>query len=75
MKVKRRVRHEPAVTRGVLLDATERLMVLEGYAAVTTRRVAGEVGLTAALVHYYFPKTDDLLLAACLLYTSDAADE
>jgi len=64
LKSKRRVRHEPAVTRGVLLDATERLMVLEGYAAVTTRRVASKVGLTAALVHYYFPKTDDLLLAA-----------
>ena len=39
-------------------------MVLEGYAAVTTRRVASRVGLTAALVHYYFPTTEDLLLAA-----------
>lgn len=39
-------------------------MVLEGYAAVTTRRVASKVGLTAALVHYYYPTTDDLLLAA-----------
>lgn len=39
-------------------------MVLEGYAAVTTRRVASKVGLTAALVHYYYPTTDDLLIAA-----------
>jgi AcrR family transcriptional regulator len=39
-------------------------MVAEGYAAVTTRRVASMVGLTAALVHYYFPTTEDLLVAA-----------
>ena len=64
LRSKRRVRQEPAVTRALLLDATERLMVLEGYAAVTTRRVASKVGLTGALVHYYYPTTDDLLLAA-----------
>jgi AcrR family transcriptional regulator len=46
-----------------LLDATERLMRVEGYAAVSTRRVAKEVGLTPGLVHYYFPVTDDLLIA------------
>lgn len=38
-------------------------MVREGYAAVTTRRVALEAGIKAPLVHYYFPTTDDLLLA------------
>lgn len=38
-------------------------MVLEGYASVTTRRVASMVGLTAALVHYYYPTTEDLLVA------------
>ena len=64
LRSKRRVRQEPSVTRALLLDATERLMVLEGYAAVTTRRVASKVGLTGALVHYYYPTTDDLLLAA-----------
>jgi AcrR family transcriptional regulator len=64
LKSTRRVRQDPSATRGTLLDATERLMVLEGYAAVTTRRVASKVGLTAALVHYYYPTTDDLLLAA-----------
>jgi AcrR family transcriptional regulator len=64
LRSKRRVRQEPSVTRALLLDATERLMVREGYAAVTTRRVASKVGLTGALVHYYYPTTDDLLLAA-----------
>ncbi len=57
------MRGDPAVTRALLLDATERLMMSEGYAAVTTRRVAGLVGLTPALVHYYYLTTDDLLIA------------
>src|SRR5262245_37763196 len=51
--------------RKLLLDTTQRLMLEEGYAAVTTRRVAKEAGLTSALVHYYYPTTDDLLLAVC----------
>ncbi len=38
-------------------------MVAEGYAAVTTRRVAGMVGLTPALVHYHYETTEDLLIA------------
>jgi AcrR family transcriptional regulator len=63
LKRKAGVRLAPEVTRGHLLDATEQLMITEGYAAVTTRRVGAAVGLTAALVHYYFPTTDDLLLA------------
>lgn len=50
-------------SRSLLLDATENIITTEGYAAVTTRRVASKVGLTPALVHYYFPTTDDLLLA------------
>lgn len=35
----------------------------EGYAAVSTRRVAAHAGLKPSLVHYYFPTTDDLLMA------------
>jgi len=52
-----------AETRGRLLSIAERLMVDEGYAAVTTRRVASVAGVNPALVHYYFPVTDDLFLA------------
>ncbi|CAN7627776.1 helix-turn-helix domain containing protein [Phenylobacterium sp. LjRoot219] len=63
MKTTRRFGPENSATRTVLLDATERLMLEEGYAAVTTRRVAKEVGLTPALVHCYFKTTDDLLVA------------
>jgi AcrR family transcriptional regulator len=38
-------------------------MVEEGYAAVSTRRVAARARLKAPLVHYYFPTMDDLLVA------------
>ena len=63
MKSPRRFGPENSATRSLLLDTTERLMLQEGYAAVSTRRVAKEVGLTPALVHYYFKTTDDLLVA------------
>jgi TetR/AcrR family transcriptional regulator len=59
----RRVGTEMSATRAVILDTTEQLMVEEGYAAISTRRVAAEAGLKPALVHYYFVTTDDLFLA------------
>ncbi len=46
-----------------LLDATEEIMLQEGYAAVSSRSVAGAVGIQASLVHYYFPTIDDLFVA------------
>ena len=49
--------------RAVLLDVTAHLMRTEGYAAVSSRRVASAAGVTGALVHYYFPTLDDLFLA------------
>lgn len=50
-------------TRAHLLDAAERLLLAEGYAAVTSRRVGAEAGLNPALVHYHFGTMDDLFLA------------
>jgi AcrR family transcriptional regulator len=60
---RRRTGAEESTTRAQLLDATERVMLKDGYAAVTSRRVAIEAGVTAPLVHYYFPTLDDLFLA------------
>ncbi|MCI4589465.1 TetR/AcrR family transcriptional regulator [Sphingobium sp. BYY-5] len=40
------------------------LLVEEGYAAVSGRKVASRAGLNPSLVHYYFPTTDDLLVTA-----------
>lgn len=52
-----------AETREQLLDAAERLLLTEGYAAVTSRRVGGEAGVNPALVHYHYGSMDDLFLA------------
>lgn len=37
-------------------------MLEEGYAAVSARRVAAEVGVNVALVHYYFTSMDGLFI-------------
>ena len=50
-------------TRDKLLDATAALMLEEGYAAATSRRVAERAGVQRAVVYYYFPTMDDLFLA------------
>ena len=54
---------EDPKTRIDLLDAAARLLVEEGYGAVTSRRVAARAGVNPALVHYYYGTMDDLLLA------------
>jgi TetR/AcrR family transcriptional regulator len=59
----RRIGAPDAKNRAVLLDAAEQLMLAEGYAAVTSRRVAAKAGLKPQLVHYYFRTMDDLFLA------------
>jgi AcrR family transcriptional regulator len=59
----RRVGAENSKTRAILLDAAEMLMLEEGYAAVTSRKLAAKAGLKRQLVHYYFRTMDDLYLA------------
>jgi len=58
----RRVGAETSATRARIIEATAELIREEGYAAVSTRRVAARAGLKPSLVHYYFPTTDDLLV-------------
>jgi AcrR family transcriptional regulator len=48
--------------RTALLDAVERLMLAEGYAAVTSRRVAAEAEVNPGLVYYYFGPMDNLFV-------------
>lgn len=48
--------------RTALLDAAERLMLTEGYAAVTSRRVAAEAGVNPGLIYYYFGPMDNLFI-------------
>jgi AcrR family transcriptional regulator len=59
----RRLGAEDSATRLALLDAARALLLEEGYAAVTSRKVAARAGLKPQLVHYYFATMDDLFLA------------
>ncbi len=54
---------ESTETRAAILDATIGIMREEGYAAVSSRRIAARAGLKSKLVHYYFRNMDELFLA------------
>jgi AcrR family transcriptional regulator len=56
----RRPRAATAEKRARILDATERIMLAEGYAAVTSRRVEAAAGIK---LHYHFGTIDDLFVA------------
>lgn len=58
----RRIGAESSASRAKLVRAAEDLLISEGYAAVTSRRVAAAAGLKPQLVHYYFRSMDDLYL-------------
>jgi AcrR family transcriptional regulator len=63
MRSTRRIGAEDSATRDALLDAALELLLEEGYASVTSRKVAGRAGLKPQLVHYYFRTMDELFLA------------
>src|SRR3954463_14461403 len=56
----RRPRAATEEKRNRLLDAAERIMLRDGYAAVTSRRVEAESGLK---LHYHFGTLDELFVA------------
>ena len=56
--------HSAADTRSLILDATEAIMLEEGYAGVSSRKVAARAGLKSNLLHYYFKTMDDLFISA-----------
>jgi AcrR family transcriptional regulator len=62
MKEKRRIGTAQSATHTAILDAAQKLMIEDGYAAVSARRVAVQAGIKPALVQYYFPTMDMLLL-------------
>jgi AcrR family transcriptional regulator len=53
---------DDSASRTALLDAAQELMLEEGYAAVTTRRLGAKAGLNNALVFYYFGTMDNLFI-------------
>src|SRR5688572_21558966 len=52
-----------------LLDAAERLLVAEGHAAITTRRLAKEAGVNHGLVHYYFGSMEEVMVQVLERFT------
>ena len=53
-----------------LLDAAERLLVSEGYARISTRRLAQEAGVNHGLVHYYFGSMEELFIQVLERFTA-----
>jgi AcrR family transcriptional regulator len=62
VKPDRNITAESRRTRTAILDAAEQIMREEGYAAVSTRRVAAKADVNTGLVHYYFGAMDDLFV-------------
>jgi AcrR family transcriptional regulator len=56
------------------LDAAERLLIDEGHAGITTRKVAAEAAVNHGLVHYYFGSIEELLFQAMERYTERLLD-
>lgn len=54
---------EGSETWSLLLDAAETIMREKGYAAVTSRQLASEAGLSPQIVYFYFRTMDDLFEA------------
>jgi AcrR family transcriptional regulator len=60
MASSRRIGTESSETRKLLLQSAAELMRDEGYAEVTSRKLARKAGLKPQLVHYYFRTMGDL---------------
>ena len=61
-------------SQAALLDAAERLLVREGYAALSTRHLAAEAGVNHGLVHYYFGSMEELSVQVLERFTARLID-
>lgn len=62
MATTRRPRASTESKRQRILDAAEEIILEQGYAAVSSRSVAGRVGIQPPHLHYYFATIDDLFV-------------
>lgn len=53
-----------------LLDAAERLLIEQGYAAITTRKLADQAGINHGLVHYYFGSMEEVMVQVLERFTA-----
>ena len=59
----RKPRGQGAARRGEILAAAKRLFLEEGYEHATMRRIAAEIGVSAAALYGYFPDKEAILRA------------
>ena len=50
-------------TRSLILDATRRRLLADGYGGLSTRKVAEEAGVPLSQLHYHFGSKQGLILA------------
>jgi AcrR family transcriptional regulator len=60
----RRMGPSGAATWHLIIDGAEAILLEEGYAGLTSRRIANRVGIRQQLVYYYFRTMDDLVVEA-----------
>ncbi len=53
-----------------LLDAAERLLIEQGYAGITTRKLAEQAGVNHGLVHYYFGSMEEVMVQVLERFTA-----
>jgi TetR/AcrR family transcriptional regulator len=58
----RRIGAADSKSRIHLLDVAEKMLLEEGYAAVTSRKLGAAAEVSAQLVHYYFRTMDELFV-------------
>lgn len=60
----RRMGPPGSATWNLILDGAEAILRDEGYAALTSRRIAERIGIQQRLVYYYFLTMDDIMVEA-----------
>lgn len=53
-------------TRQRIVEAAQRVLARDGYAATSVKDIATEAGIAPGLVHYYFKSKDELVLASVM---------
>lgn len=54
---------DESTTAQVILDAARRCLLADGFAAMSTRKVAGEAGVPLSQVHYHFGSKGGMVLS------------
>ena len=60
----RRMGPPGSATWNLILDAAEGILLEEGYAELTSRRIAERIGIKQRLVYYYFHTMEDIVVEA-----------